>query len=64
MAPQRRGSAVSLFALCYFGGQTVGVALAGAGAAWLGTRGVILAGMAVVFLVARLFAHAREHKFG
>ncbi len=64
MAPQRRGSAVSLFALCYFGGQTVGVALAGAAAARMGTRGVILVGMGVVFLVSRLFAYAREHKLG
>jgi hypothetical protein len=31
-------------------------------AAWLGTRGVFLVGMAVVFLVARLFAYARKHK--
>ena len=63
MAPQRRGAAVSLFALCYFLGQTAGVALAGAGAALLGTRDVILVGTAVVFGVARLFAHARQHRF-
>ncbi len=29
MAPQRRGAAVSLFAFCYFMGQSTGVALAG-----------------------------------
>ncbi|MGZ9032044.1 MAG: MFS transporter, partial [Burkholderiaceae bacterium] len=29
MAPERRGAAVSLFAFCYFLGQSVGVALAG-----------------------------------
>ena len=64
MAPERRGAAVSLFALCYFGGQTVGVALAGAASSWMGTRGVILVAMGVVFLVSRLFAYAREHKLG
>lgn len=64
MAPEQRGAAVSLFALCYFGGQTVGVALAGAASSWMGTRGVILVAMGVVFLVSRLFAYAREHKLG
>ena len=64
MAPERRGAAVSLFALCYFVGQTVGVALAGAAAAWLGTRGVILAGATLALAVAQLFAHARRHRLG
>ena len=63
MAPERRGAAVSLFALCYFFGQTVGVALAGVAAAWLGTRGVILVAAGLVLGVARVFAHARTQRF-
>lgn len=64
MAPERRGSAVSLFALCYFLGQTVGVALAGVGAAHIGTRGVILVAAVTVLGVARLFARLRQEDWG
>ncbi len=64
MAPDRRGAAVSLFALSYFVGQTAGVALAGAAATWLGTRGVILVGALLVLAVAQLFGHARQHRLG
>jgi predicted MFS family arabinose efflux permease len=52
MAPERRGAAVASFASCFFLGQAVGVASAGALAAWLGTGGVIAVGAAGVLLVA------------
>jgi predicted MFS family arabinose efflux permease len=58
MAPARRGAAVALFALAYFGGQTVGVALSGMVSAWLGTGVVILLSAVVVMLVSRGFAAA------
>ena len=58
-APARRGAAVSMFALCYFLGQTVGVALAGWASAWLGTRGVIGIGAVVVFGLSRAFARLK-----
>jgi predicted MFS family arabinose efflux permease len=46
MAPAARGSAVSLFALCLFTGQSVGV--------WLAGRVVDAYGTAVVFLAVSL----------
>ena len=64
MAPERRGSAVSLFALCYFLGQTAGVALAGLGATQIGTRGVIMVSAVLVLVVARLFARLRLENRG
>jgi predicted MFS family arabinose efflux permease len=42
MAPERRGAAVAAFALCFFLGQSVGVATAGALVGRLGTRAVLL----------------------
>ena len=58
MAPARRGAAVALFALAYFGGQTVGVAFSGVVSAWLGTGGVILLSAVVVMLVSQGFVAA------
>lgn len=56
MAPSRRGAAVALFALAYFGGQTVGVAAGAVASGWLGTGGVIWLSACVVVLVAGGFA--------
>ncbi len=60
MAPARRGAAVALFALAYFGGQTAGVALSGLASMYMGTEGVILFAAAAVALVARGFVTARD----
>jgi len=59
MAPERRGAAVAAFASCFFLGQSVGVALAGALVAHLGTGFVIAAGAAGVLAVGLFFAHQR-----
>jgi hypothetical protein len=56
MAPSRRGAAVALFALAYFGGQTAGVAAGAVASGWLGTGGVIWLSACVVVLVAGGFA--------
>lgn len=52
MAPERRGTAVSAFASCFFLGQSAGVALAGLCVERFGTAPVIAAGGAGVLLVA------------
>jgi len=49
MAPERRGAAVSIFACCFFFGQSVGVCLAGLGVAHLGTANIIVLGAGVQF---------------
>jgi len=59
MAPQARGVAVSLFAACFFLGQTAGVALASLAVDRFGTRPLLAAGGLAVLLVALLFAVAR-----
>jgi predicted MFS family arabinose efflux permease len=59
MAPERRGAAVSLFAFCYFVGQSVGVALAGFLLRYLSTGAVIALGGAGVMLVGLRFAQLR-----
>jgi predicted MFS family arabinose efflux permease len=59
MAPERRGAAVSLFAFCYFVGQSVGVALAGYLLRSLDTGIVIGLGGAGVALVGLCFASLR-----
>jgi len=62
MAPTRRGAAVSLFAFCYFVGQSVGVALA----AWLlryfDTGVVIALGGCGAMLVGLRFAQLRARR--
>jgi predicted MFS family arabinose efflux permease len=60
MAPERRGAAVSLFAFCYFSGQSVGVALAGYLLRWFDTGIVITLGGAGVALVGLRFARLRR----
>lgn len=59
MAPERRGAAVSLFALCYFSGQSVGVALAGYLLRYFDTGIVIALGGVGVALVGVRFAQLR-----
>ena len=44
MAPERRGAAVAAFAACFFGGQSVGVGLAGLWVGHIGTAWVLAAG--------------------
>jgi len=51
MAPEARGSAVSLFAFCLFLGQAAGVSTVGVAIEWLGYRPVIgLTGVALIAL--------------
>lgn len=59
MAPTRRGAAVSLFAFCYFVGQSVGVALAGYLLRYVDTGAVIGLGGGAVALVGLRFAQLR-----
>jgi len=59
MAPARRGAAVSLFAFCYFVGQSVGVALASYLLRYFDTGIVIGFGGAGVTLVGLRFAQLR-----
>jgi len=59
MAPERRGAAVSLFAFCYFVGQSVGVALAGFLLHYASMGAVIALGGAGVMLVGLRFALLR-----
>jgi predicted MFS family arabinose efflux permease len=59
MAPQARGLAVSLFAACFFLGQTVGVALASLAVARVGTQPVLAVGAVCVLLIALAFASLR-----
>ena len=59
MAPERRGAAVSLFAFCYFLGQSVGVALAGYLLRYFDTGTVIALGGSGVMLVGLRFAQLR-----
>ena len=44
MAPERRGAAVAAFAACFFGGQSVGVGLAGLLVGHIGTAWLLAAG--------------------
>ena len=60
MAPERRGAAVSAFALSYFLGQSAGLALAGLVVERIGTGGVIAAGGIGVVIVALNFARLKN----
>jgi predicted MFS family arabinose efflux permease len=62
MAPERRGAAVSLFAFCYFVGQSAGVALAGYLLRYFDTGIVIGLGGAGVLLVGLRFAQLRARR--
>jgi predicted MFS family arabinose efflux permease len=59
MAPDRRGAAVAAFALCYFLGQSLGVAVAGWGVSRFGSTCTIAAAACGVLLVALNFAGHR-----
>jgi predicted MFS family arabinose efflux permease len=59
MAPERRGAAVSLFAFCYFLGQSVGVALAGWLLHFVSTGVVIALGGVLVTIVGLRYARLR-----
>ncbi|HET9469496.1 MAG TPA: hypothetical protein VFO24_00220, partial [Usitatibacter sp.] len=56
MAPSSRGAGMSLFATCFFLGQSVGVALAGAAAQWRGTTPLIGGAALLVLPVGLVFA--------
>ena len=62
MAPERRGAAVAAFASCFFLGQALGVAAAGAALAVVGTRGVLAACAALVVLVGLRFGRVRRRR--
>jgi len=59
MAPHARGTAVALFASCFFLGQSVGVALAGALVERLTTTPVLLCGAALLLVVGFVFGAMR-----
>lgn len=62
MAPERRGAAVSAFALCYFLGQSAGIAAAGLVVERTGTRALIVTGALGLFAIALCFvAEKRRH---
>ena len=53
---------VAAFAFCFFTGQSAGLALAGAAAASIGTRGIIVAGAVGVLIVALVFSRLKAGK--
>ncbi|GGC10402.1 MFS transporter [Oxalicibacterium flavum] len=60
MAPERRGAAVSIFASCFFLGQSVGVGLAGLSIERFGTAAVIACGAVGVLLTALNFSRLKN----
>jgi predicted MFS family arabinose efflux permease len=56
MAPERRGAAVSIFAACFYLGQSVGVGSAGLLIGYFGTTPVIAGGAVGVLLVGVIFS--------
>jgi len=64
MAPERRGAAVASFAACFFLGQSVGVALAGALVGHIGTAWLMAMGAAGVLLTAWRFNRLRRSRHG
>ena len=62
MAPERRGAAVAAFASCFFLGQALGVAIAGAALSVIGTRGVLAACAVLVVFIGLRFGRARRLK--
>ena len=55
MSPQRRGTAVSAFALSYFTGQAIGVAVAGWAIHFTGTTAVLILAACGVFLTGLVY---------
>jgi len=64
MAAERRGAAVSIFACCFFLGQSVGVGLAGWAVAHISTTRIISIGAAGVLAVAWNFARLKQLQSG
>jgi predicted MFS family arabinose efflux permease len=62
MAPERRGAAVSAFALSFFIGQSCGVALAGWAVTRFGTRTVVFAAAVALLLMALNFARQKRQQ--
>ncbi len=60
MAPERRGAAVSIFASCFFLGQSVGVGLAGLCIERFGTSAIIACGAIGVLLTALNFSRLKN----
>ncbi|WP_293780663.1 MFS transporter [uncultured Oxalicibacterium sp.] len=61
MAPERRGAAVSIFASCFFLGQSAGVGAAGWAIERFGTGNVIAVGALGVLAVAAIFSHLKKN---
>lgn len=62
MAPASRGTAVALFASCFFLGQSVGVAIGAYAIEWVGTSPVIATGAVGVALVGVTFSKLRARR--
>lgn len=60
MAPQRRGTAVAAFALCFFLGQSVGVSTAGWLIGHFGSRAVMLVAAGAVLVVTTIFYRSMQ----
>jgi predicted MFS family arabinose efflux permease len=62
MAPERRGAAVSIFASCFYLGQSIGIGIAGMLVESLGTGAVIAAGGVGLLVVALNFSRQRSRR--
>ncbi len=62
MAPANRGTAVSLFASCFFLGQSTGVSIASAMVEWIGTPAVFTASALLLITLATAFAAALRRR--
>ena len=62
MAPANRGTAVSLFASCFFLGQSTGVSIASAMVEWIGTPAVFTASALLLIAIATAFAAALRRR--
>jgi predicted MFS family arabinose efflux permease len=62
MAPERRGAAVASFASCFYLGQSVGVAVAGALVERTGTAAIIVLGAGGVLLLSQHFGWRRGQR--
>ena len=60
MAPERRGSALSSFAFCFFVGQSIGVYGSGIAVDRVGTRNVISCGAIALLVLSFAFARMRS----
>jgi len=63
MAPANRGTAVSLFASCFFLGQAIGVSIASAMADSIGTPTMFVAAALVLVTLAAAFAAALQRRY-